>query len=473
MAEASKSHNRLINVKTTFKEKVGDQSVTVVRRSHQVHIEDIRRHIQLKVHKGYTGYTNQQPQQGVQQQPQVVQRKWLQRKGSTFVDSVEKLNHAYTVQTCTSLNPTYSMSHEFKDFLYDFGNFARKYPQTHPLQYLSCHRQTAARRGREMGKIILSELKDLIQKKVASLKEQKQIELVMAVSLDYDHAYSPAMKLQIGCFALTVRTYETNTKEIKNYCPIPIKTFVINGKGDQTAEANAKQIRYVLNEMNFFENKSNCCSIAGDGAIVKPGLFKELGDDDFLHGMIFSCNSHTAFLLQNHTLKNAVDDAECGGRFPSFFPNYKSPGGKKLFFFGEDAEKDAEYTEFKTYLPYFFDILSNLETCSPVTKIRLTDYITELQKKLLIDVVKHRHKEFGRHEDKDKFEEELLQDMQNQVFTSSNPLKYFMDIYFNEEEDDGKPLKTNPLKIPNDPSSVGIRFVIVLDRVAVEGFVNC
>ena len=425
----SEHHNRLTNVKTLIEKKIpGGGSIWVIRTSSQVHMQDVERHIDTKVHKTEQAKLKENKKTNSHKQ---------------FDEAIAKLNHAFTVEISTSLNPTYSMSPEFFDFLYIYGNIAKKY-HVHPLSHLHVHRQTMAKHGRDMGIIILSELKELLKTKLASLKNQsQQINQVVALSLDFDHAYSPAMKIQIGLFALTVRSYETTTNKVDNYC-IPVKTFVINGKGDQTAKANAQQIRLVLEEMSFLEEGS-CCSIAADGGIVKPSLFNELGKGDFLHGLIFFCNSHNAFLVQGHTLKNVVDDADCGQEFPKFFPNH-IPSSRKLFLFGDEDE-----AQFKSFLRYFFNILSNLETCSKDTKIRLTDYITEIQNKILIDAVKNRHKEYGAHADKNKFEEELLQDMQHQVFTASNPFQYFMDIYFNQEEDDAKPLKTNPLKIPNDP----------------------
>ena len=176
-----------------------------------------------------------------------------------------------------------------------------------------------------------------------------------------------------------------------------------------------------------------------------------------LPSMTTICKSHTVFTIYSHGWRNTMDDAECGKHFTCFFPNHKPKPGKTLFFFGSKAKE----TELKIYLKYFLSILNHLDTPNSETAIRLTDYITGLQHRVVTDSVHIiRKQQFSSGAYKEKFEEQLLQDISDQLFTSSDPFELFKARFYGESiEDESKMLKSNPLKIASDPGKKSRRMV--------------
>ena len=443
MSNIKDFHNRLICVSVTHKMIGANTETTYVKRSQAVKLQSIRRHVDVhELIKDKTAAPN----------------KYISQKGEFNREGFEKMNHAYTIKTACQLYPSYSINQQELAFLYLFGEIARL-TGINPLRYLLINRKTRANSCHSMKEILLSEIKTLLKKQTDLLKKQNVIQRVMSLTLDFDHAFAPSIKCHIGCFTLSIRIYDESKKETVEYF-LPLKTFELNGKGDQTAERNAYQILKVIEET--FELKSSV-AVAGDGAIVIPSLFKELKkrcetdehDLKAITSMIFICMCHYAFLIYLHGFKNTMDDVGCV-KFPSLFPNYSPKPGKKLFFFGDEAEK----SEMEIYLPYFLNILNNLDTQSTETAIRLTDYITGIQRKILKESVKKQKKDFSRHADKKKFEDQLLQDINNQFFTSSDPFEMYKARFFGESiEDESKILKPNPLKVGNDPGKKSRRMI--------------
>ena len=451
MAKMEVWHNRLICISVTDSLKGTEQNVTRVKKSRVVKTQNIKRHFRYhpktpKTIQTIGGKTISKPSKTT--------------SGPIALDqeAFEKMNHHFTIKTACQLYPSYSISTEDLGFLYTLCEVARK-QQINPLRHLGINRKTRAKRCHDMKDILMSEIKTLMKLQVENLKKQDEIHRVMAFSLCYDHAFAPSIKAKIGCFTLSVRSYDVSKKETEEQY-LPLKTFDIIGKGDQTAQQNADQILKIIEEI--FEVKSSV-AVCGDGGIVIPLLMKELkarcekkDDLQALPSMTTICKSHTVFIIYSHGWRNTMDDAECGKEFNCFFPNHKPKAGKKLFFFGSAAKE----TELKTYLPYFLSILNHLDTPSSETAIRLTDYITGLQHRVVTDSVHKRKQQFASGANKQKFEEQLLQDINDQLFTSSDPFELFKARFYGESiEDESKMLKSNPLKIASDPGKKSRRMI--------------
>ena len=433
--------------------KTGDVTIRSVPRSIALKLQDIRRH--FDTHKKKKANPKKQTEK------------------QKFDEKFAKLNIALTIKTAAQLYPTFSTNPEELAFWYRYGQVAVE-TGTNPLRKLNFHRKTRASHCQKMAVQIYSELKTMLQNELNYLKKQKEIKRVVAISANFDHAYSPATKCHLGMFTVSIRICDLHQKDnnVKYYFPAHL--FEIRKKDDKTIAANATQIIKFINDL-LPENPGSV-SVVGDGAIVIPGLIQALEERSintkhpFLGGKTFTCCCHQVFLIIMWGFHLSLDDVESKTEFNNFFPSHKARNGKKIFFFDP-----IEEFEMKEYLPYFMRILSNLETTSPSTNVALTDYITELQKIVLTSNIEKRRKEFSAHSKSDVYEQQLLDDMSTHMFTSSDPMEYYKRIYFGEDvEDECTFLKMNPLKVPNDPGRKSRRMMNMCEKlVTVIKFADC
>ena len=454
-------HDRILNIKVTKTLKIEGQTVLTVPTSTAIKIQNIERH--LETHPTKPGLPNA-----------VKVRK----------EEIEKMNNSFLVKLSADPIPSYNMTEETLSFLFQFGEVGRL-TNTNPLAFLNVNRKSLKKNLENMSSELFEEMKNLLQAKmsaalpinqlplissVSNSQQNQTITQVISITLNFDHAWATAIKSQIGCFTMSIRILDPETGQEKhpeiNTFFIPVKTFKIHGKGDTTMEKNCDAIKKILEEI--FKNKDLQSQIAvtGDGAIVRQGMIshlKEISKEkpyECLYCRIFTCLSHFMFLLSNHVFYYLMDDTELS--YDKFFPNHKQRPGKKLFFFSTDEE-----TEYKQFIRYYFDILKNLETPSQETNIALTDYITALQSQLLKQNVRKRKKEFASHADKEKFESQLMRDMETQLLTSSDPFEYFKKQLFGEDNgDDLEVITQRVLKVPNDPGRKSRRIINMLEKLS-------
>lgn len=391
-----------------------------------------------------------------------LEKALLVRKLNNRADLIDKMNHAMTLKTSFDLYPVYKMSQEELSFIYQIGEYARQ-TQTNPLIHLTVDERSRKKHLEDTANFLLDRLRNQLCDELTRIKNPEiELEKIIACSFNFDHAKVATLKTSVGAFTLSIRilTKDESGNDFKiEHFSIPIKTFETS---DTTIQRNAeeitKMVRYIFNG-----NHLTSCSISADGAICRNGLYKHLNDINNetpfpgFGTLVLPCCSHLVFLMCNHTHYAVFDDIDYTS---VFFPNHNPAEPRKLFFFDDEGKQESNM---KTYLEYWMEILENLDTPARSTNIRLSDYIVELQRKILNVSISRRRNEYAAHANKKMFEEQLIQETQNK-FSSSDKIVWYEEKYFGRKDPD-EILRQKAVKIPNDPGKKSRRMMNMAEKL--------